>query len=84
MKKALTVAALSAALVFGTAAGCEKPEGTTYYPVDLSDCDADDRSPKWEVADCGPSPLPMQTAYQPKPSSAKKPTPAPKPKNTRR
>lgn len=68
MNKALTVAALSAVLVFGTAAGCEKP----HHPVDLSDCDADDRSPNWEVADCGPSPRPMKTAYQPKPKTTRR------------
>lgn len=84
MNKALTVAALSAALVFGSAAGCEKPTSPGYYPVEFPDCDADDRSPNWEIADCGPSPRPMQTAHQPKPSTAKKPTTAPRPRNTRR
>jgi hypothetical protein len=28
---------------------------------DLPDCDADDRSPNWDVKDCGPSPKPVKT-----------------------
>ena len=32
--------------------------------VEISDCDADDKIGKWDVEDCGPSPLPMQTANQ--------------------
>ena len=85
MNKIIIAAALSATLIFGTAAACnDAPATTDYSPVEFPDCDADDRSPHWEFADCGPSPRPMQTAFQPKPSTAKKPTTAPKPRNTRR
>jgi hypothetical protein len=75
VKKVMTAVVLSGALVFGTAGSCES-RPTEYYETELPDCDADDRSPHWEVADCGPSPRPMKTAYQPKPT--------PKPRVTRR
>lgn len=87
MNKIVTAVAMSAVLVFGGAAACnDTPATTDYSPVEFPDCDADDRSPHWEVKDCGPSPRPMQTAFQPKPSTAKKPTTAPKPtsRSTRR
>ena len=67
--KTLTVAALAAALVFGGAASCDADrEPTEWYQTEFPDCDADDRKGKWDVADCGPSPQPMRTAYQPAPS----------------
>lgn len=46
--------------------------------TDWPDCDKDDRSPNWEVADCGPSP----TARKPVITPQK--TKAPAPKRTRR
>lgn len=71
MKKIVTGVALSAALVFGTAGSCEKPESNPYYEVEFPDCDADDKVGKWDTADCGPSPLPMKTAYQKAPTPRK-------------
>lgn len=47
------------------------PSVDTEVVFDFPDCDADDRSPKWDVKDCGPSP------------AAKKPG-TPRPKTTRR
>lgn len=74
MNKTLTLLGLVGILAFTTATSCDvKP--TEYYPADMPDCDADDRSPKWDVKDCGPSPRPMKTASQPKPT--------PKPRKTR-
>lgn len=45
------------------------PQGP-YFEVE--DCDADDRSPHWQVSECGPSPKPMQTANQPKPTRSRR------------
>lgn len=88
--KALTAGGcvLVAILCFGTFAQkgfqrepnpIETLEPAIEYP-DFPDCDKDDRSPNWEVADCGPSPVPtvrpVKTAFQPKPT--------PKPRTTRR
>jgi hypothetical protein len=52
-----------------------EPTEVVDFMPDRPDCDKDDRSPHWEVADCGPSPTPrpVKTAFQPKPT--KKPTP---------
>ena len=72
VKKLLTAAGMTAVLVFGAAASCQEQEPREFYPVEFPDCDADDKVGKWDTADCGPSPLPMKTAYQPAPS--KKPT----------
>lgn len=57
-----------------------QPTETLEFQPEYPDCDKDDRSPNWEVADCGPSPVPtvrpVKTAFQPKPT--------PKPRTTRR
>lgn len=86
MRKTTVALGLAGVLLFGTAASCQDdsrdPDDPGWYITDFPDCDADDRSPKWEVSDCGPSPRPMKTAYQPAPS--KKPTTAPKPRTTRK
>lgn len=71
VNKVMTAVALSGVLLFGGAASCDT-QPQDYWEVEFPDCDADDRKGKWDVADCGPSPRPMQTAYQPAPS--KKPT----------
>lgn len=59
----------------------ETVETVEFMPLpDFPDCDQDDRSPHWEVSDCGPSPLPkvsprpVKTAFQPKPTAAPKST----------
>ena len=79
MRKTASALILAGAVTFSTAASCQDGQKPTeWYHTELGDCDADDRSPHWEVKDCGPSPRPMQTAYQPAPS--KKPVP----KKTRR
>jgi hypothetical protein len=70
VKQVMAAVGLSAVLLFGTAASCDN-RPTDFYETEFPDCDADDRSPHWEVADCGPSPRPMKTAYQPKPSTRK-------------
>lgn len=59
---------LSAVLVFGGAGSCQGSGGDDYWEVEFPDCDEDDRKGKWDVEDCGPSPRPMKTAYQPAPS----------------
>ena len=60
VKKLITIVSLGSVLVLGTAVSCDiKP--TEYYPVELPDCDADDRTGKWDTADCGPSPKPVKT-----------------------
>lgn len=68
-KKLLTSAALAGVLVFGSAAGCGDAEPREYYPVEITDCDKDDRSPHWEVADCGPSPAASNSPTVKRPSS---------------
>ena len=81
MRKTMLALGVSGVLLFTTAASCQddnKPN--EWYHSELGDCDADDRSPHWETADCGPSPRPMKTAYQPAPSPRK---PTPKPRTTR-
>lgn len=75
VRKMMTAVGLSVVLVFGTAGSCES-RPTEFYETEFPDCDADDRRGKWDVEDCGPSPRPMKTAYQPAPS--KKPTAGPK------
>lgn len=79
MKKFLTAAGLSTVLLFGGAASCEgSGEPTEFNQIDFPDCDADDRTGKWDTADCGPSPQPrvsvrpMKTAFQPKPPTKRK------------
>lgn len=42
--------------------------------IEYPDCDKDDRSPNWEVADCGPSPTP---AAKRSTAPAVKPSPRP-------
>lgn len=68
MKKTGTALALAGVLAFAGAASCDKPEGTTYYPVEIGDCDADDKVGTWDVVDCGPSPEPRKTKAAPKPT----------------
>lgn len=41
-----------------------EPSRDTSIQFDFPDCDADDRSPNWEVADCGPSPTPKVAKTQ--------------------
>lgn len=83
MKKLTVALGMSGILVFGGAASCKQDrEPREWYNIEYPDCDRDDRSPHWEAKDCGPSPRPMRTAYQPAPS--KKPSTAPAPKKTRR
>lgn len=44
----------------GLEGGQPEPTPSVDYEIqfDFPDCDADDRSPNWEVKDCGPSPTP--------------------------
>jgi hypothetical protein len=86
VKKLTTALVLAGALVFGTAGSCQDPKPTEWNQVEFPDCDADDRKGKWDTADCGPSPRPMKTAYQPAPSKkpAVKTQAPPKPRTTRR
>lgn len=73
MSKFLTAVGLSMVLLFGGAASCDGGQPTDFNEIEFPDCDADDRTGKWDTADCGPSPRPresarpMKTAYQPKP-----------------
>lgn len=59
------VLALSGALVFGSAAACEKLPPREFYPLEIPDCDHDDKVGKWDTEDCGPSPTPIRKAPTP-------------------
>lgn len=52
-----------------------EPSRDTSIQFDFPDCDADDRSPNWEVADCGPSPTPKVAKTR---GVTKAPSPAPR------
>lgn len=69
MKRILAALVMGAALV--SMAGCPSPARPTEI-VEFPDCDADDKIGKWDTEDCGPSPKPMKTAFQPKPKPTKK------------
>jgi hypothetical protein len=71
VKKIASILALSGALVFGAAAACEKPPPREFYPLEIPDCDADDKVGKWDTVDCGPSPQPKRSTAAPKPSRRK-------------
>lgn len=70
--KSLTTVGLGLVLVFGGAASCNDREPRPYYPVEIPDCDADDKIGKWDTEDCGPSPAAS------KKSSTPRRTPAPR------
>lgn len=68
MKKLAVCAAMSGVLVLAGAGSCNDREPREYYPVEISDCDEDDKVGVWDTADCGPSPEPRKTKAAPKPT----------------
>lgn len=68
MKKLAVCAAMSGVLVLAGAGSCSDREPREYYPVEIGDCDADDKVGVWDTEDCGPSPEPRRTKAAPKPT----------------